>query len=41
MDILNNRDCSIDWEDVFTGRDNMEIPEFHAEMEKVMRAKWD
>jgi len=40
MDILNNRDCSIDWDDVFTGDDMAEIPDFHAEWEmRTMNGK--
>jgi len=40
LDILNNRDCSIDWEDVFVGEETLEAPDFHTEMETIMRTKY-
>ncbi|EPS45640.1 hypothetical protein H072_382 [Dactylellina haptotyla CBS 200.50] len=40
MDILNGRECWIDWEDVFVG-DNLdgEVPDFHTEFGEIMRGK--
>ncbi|KAA8894061.1 proteasome maturation factor UMP1 [Sphaerosporella brunnea] len=40
-DILENHDCSIDWEDIFTGNDNVyELPDFHTELEAKCRMNW-
>jgi len=40
-DILENRDCSIDWEDIYTGNTNVyELPEFHTELEAKCRMNW-
>ncbi|KAI5815485.1 hypothetical protein BZA77DRAFT_76584 [Pyronema omphalodes] len=40
-DILENRDCSIQWEDIYTGTDNVfDLPEFHTELETKCRMNW-
>ncbi|KAF3935564.1 hypothetical protein ABW19_dt0203057 [Dactylella cylindrospora] len=40
MDILNNRDCWIDWEDVFVGDgSDADVPDFHTEFDAIMRGK--
>jgi len=39
-DILEGRDCELDWEDVFTGEGVREMPDFHTEMEAKMRMNW-
>jgi proteasome maturation protein len=39
-DILEGRDTEIDWEDVFTGNELREVPDFHTEMEAKMRMNW-
>ncbi|KAK6515260.1 hypothetical protein TWF506_007603 [Arthrobotrys conoides] len=40
MDILNGRECWIDWEDVFVGdRLDGETPDFHTEFDAIMRGK--
>ena len=36
-DILNNRDTSCDWEDVFTGTETRQVPRTHDEMERKVR----
>jgi len=40
-DILENRDCSINWEDVYKGTDNVwETPDFHTELEAKCKMNW-
>jgi len=39
LDILNNKDCSIDWEDVFTGEGSSEVPDFHTEMDAQVQGR--
>ncbi|KAF2431071.1 proteasome maturation factor UMP1 [Tothia fuscella] len=39
-DILNGRDAEVGWEDVFTGGEMMDLPDFHSEMEGRMRMNW-
>ncbi|KAJ5058764.1 integral membrane protein DUF92-domain-containing protein [Bipolaris maydis] len=39
-DILQGRDCEIGWEDVFTGNELREVPDFHTEIEKKMKMNW-
>lgn len=36
-DILNGRDTSCDWEDVFTGQESRQVPGMHDEMERKVR----
>jgi len=36
-DILMGRDCSIEWEDVFTGAEMRSLPGFHEEVESKVR----
>ena len=39
--ILEGRDCELDWEDVYQGEVGMGMGlEFHAEMERNLRIKW-
>ncbi|KAF1943230.1 UMP1-domain-containing protein [Clathrospora elynae] len=38
--ILQGRDCEIGWEDVFTGNELREVPDFHTEMENKMKMNW-
>ncbi|KAL7272234.1 hypothetical protein RUND412_004962 [Rhizina undulata] len=41
LDILKNRDTTIEWEDVFKGTENIyELPDFHSEMEAKLRMNW-
>ncbi|KAF8421242.1 proteasome maturation factor UMP1-domain-containing protein [Tirmania nivea] len=40
LDILRNKDCTIEWEDVFTDSERDNIPSFHDEMETKLRMKW-
>ncbi|KAH8628890.1 UMP1-domain-containing protein [Alternaria alternata] len=39
-DILQGRDCEIGWEDVFTGSELREVPDFHTEIEHKMKMNW-
>ncbi|TKA65238.1 hypothetical protein B0A49_07957 [Cryomyces minteri] len=39
-DVLAGRDCEIGWEDVFTGDETREVPDFHTEMEARFRMNW-
>ncbi|EFQ89695.1 hypothetical protein CFE70_002199 [Pyrenophora teres f. teres 0-1] len=39
-DILQGRDCEIGWEDVFTGNELREVPDFHTEIENKMKMNW-
>jgi proteasome maturation protein len=39
-DILSGRDSEIGWEDIFSGNELREIPDFHTEMEARMRMNW-
>ncbi|OAK98803.1 UMP1-domain-containing protein [Phaeosphaeriaceae sp. SRC1lsM3a] len=39
-DILEGRDTEIGWEDVFTGNELREIPDFHSEIEAKMKMNW-
>ena len=39
-DILSGRDCEIGWEDVFTGEEMREAPDFHSEMERGFGMGW-
>ncbi|KAF2733150.1 proteasome maturation factor UMP1 [Polyplosphaeria fusca] len=39
-DILEGRDCEVGWEDVFTGNELREVPDFHTEMEGRMKMNW-
>ncbi|KAF2239928.1 UMP1-domain-containing protein [Viridothelium virens] len=39
-DVLRGRDCEVDWEDVFTGDEGREVPDFHTEMEARMKLNW-
>ncbi|KAF2447768.1 proteasome maturation factor UMP1 [Karstenula rhodostoma CBS 690.94] len=39
-DILEGRDCEVGWEDVFTGSELREVPDFHTEMETKMKMNW-
>ncbi|KAH5594902.1 hypothetical protein HBI24_001630 [Parastagonospora nodorum] len=39
-DILEGRDTEIGWEDVFTGNELREAPDFHSEMEAKLRMNW-
>ncbi|TGZ84409.1 proteasome maturation factor UMP1 [Ascodesmis nigricans] len=40
-DILEGKDTTIEWEDVFKGTDNVyELPDFHSELETRCRMKW-
>ncbi|KAI9667945.1 MAG: hypothetical protein M1821_000765 [Bathelium mastoideum] len=39
-DVLMGRDAEVDWEDVFTGDEGREVPDFHTEMEGRMRMNW-
>ncbi|KAH9870524.1 hypothetical protein IAQ61_006000 [Plenodomus lingam] len=39
-DILEGRDCEIGWEDVFTGNELREVPDFHTEIEHKMKMNW-
>ncbi|KAH8731039.1 integral membrane protein DUF92-domain-containing protein [Phaeosphaeriaceae sp. PMI808] len=39
-DILEGRDTEIGWEDVFTGNELRETPDFHSEMEAKMKMNW-
>lgn len=39
-DILSGRDMELDWQDVFTGEDYRDVPDFHTEMEARMKMNW-
>lgn len=39
-DILSNRDCELDWEDVYRGDELRPAPDFHSEMEARFRMMW-
>ncbi|KAL5116527.1 hypothetical protein ACEQ8H_005523 [Pleosporales sp. CAS-2024a] len=39
-DILEGRDTEIGWEDVFTGNELREAPDFHTEMEAKLKMNW-
>ncbi|KAH6860814.1 integral membrane protein DUF92-domain-containing protein [Alternaria rosae] len=39
-DILQGRDTEIGWEDVFTGNELREVPNFHTEIEHKMKMNW-
>ncbi|KAF2745535.1 UMP1-domain-containing protein [Sporormia fimetaria CBS 119925] len=39
-DILEGRDTEIGWEDVFTGNEMRDMPDFHTEMEAKMKMNW-
>ncbi|KAF2018616.1 UMP1-domain-containing protein [Aaosphaeria arxii CBS 175.79] len=39
-DILEGRDAEIGWEDVFTGQEMRQVPDFHTEMEGRLRMNW-
>ncbi|KAF1840759.1 UMP1-domain-containing protein [Cucurbitaria berberidis CBS 394.84] len=39
-DILEGRDCEVGWEDVFTGNELREVPDFHTEIEHKMKMNW-
>ena len=39
-DILAGRDCEIGWEDVFTGNESRDVPDFHTEIEARLRMNW-
>jgi proteasome maturation protein len=39
-DILQGRDTEIGWEDVFTGSELREVPDFHTEIENKMKMNW-
>ncbi|KAI4707749.1 hypothetical protein J4E89_007377 [Alternaria sp. Ai002NY15] len=39
-DILQGRDTEIGWEDVFTGNELREVPDFHTEIEHKMKMNW-
>ncbi|EGP84541.1 unnamed protein product [Zymoseptoria tritici ST99CH_1A5] len=39
-DILSGRDTEMGWEDVFTGEEMREMPDFHTEMEGRFRMNW-
>ncbi|KAJ4352890.1 hypothetical protein N0V95_003865 [Ascochyta clinopodiicola] len=39
-DILEGRDCEIGWEDVYTGSELRQIPDFHSEIESKMKMNW-
>ncbi|KAI9713471.1 MAG: hypothetical protein M1820_000853 [Bogoriella megaspora] len=39
-DVLRGRDTEVEWEDVFTGEETREVPDFHSEMEGRMRMNW-
>ncbi|KAG9206051.1 hypothetical protein B5807_09744 [Epicoccum nigrum] len=39
-DILEGRDCEIGWEDVFTGSELRQVPDFHTEIEHKMKMNW-
>ncbi|KAF9695903.1 hypothetical protein EKO04_005897 [Ascochyta lentis] len=39
-DILEGRDCEIGWEDVYTGSELRQIPDFHTEIESKMKMNW-
>ncbi|KNG51496.1 UMP1-domain-containing protein [Stemphylium lycopersici] len=39
-DILQGRDCEIGWEDVFTGNELRQVPDFHTEIESKMKMNW-
>ncbi|KAL0639714.1 hypothetical protein Q9L58_001281 [Maublancomyces gigas] len=41
LDILNGKDATIEWEDIYKGNDNTEeLPGFHAEMESKLKMNW-
>jgi len=41
LDILEGKDTTIEWEDVFKGNDNVfEMPDFHTELEAKCRMNW-
>lgn len=39
-DILSGRDAEIGWEDVFSGEEMGEVPDFHTEMEMRFGMGW-
>jgi proteasome maturation protein len=39
-DILAGRDTELDWEDVFTGEETRDLPDFHVEMEGRFGMGW-
>ncbi|KAF1915118.1 integral membrane protein DUF92-domain-containing protein [Ampelomyces quisqualis] len=39
-DILEGRDTEIGWEDVFTGNELRQAPDFHSEIESKLRMNW-
>ncbi|KAF2401168.1 proteasome maturation factor UMP1 [Trichodelitschia bisporula] len=39
-DVLNGREAEIAWEDVFTGDELREVPDFHSEVEARMKMNW-
>jgi len=39
-DVLAGRDCEIDWEDVFVGREGEAEGDFHGEMEARCNMNW-
>ena len=39
-DILSGRDTEIGWEDVFTGDEMRDQPDFHTEMERRFGMNW-
>ncbi|KAF8463494.1 proteasome maturation factor UMP1-domain-containing protein [Kalaharituber pfeilii] len=39
LDILKNKDWTLDWDDIFTDCDR-DMPSFHDEMETRLRMKW-
>jgi len=39
-DVLAGRDWECGWEDVFTGTEMRDLPDFHTEMERRLRMNW-
>ncbi|KAL1303588.1 hypothetical protein AAFC00_006953 [Neodothiora populina] len=39
-DVLAGRETEIQWEDVYTGMEAREVPDFHSEMEARLRMNW-
>lgn len=39
-DILAGRDAEMDWEDVYSGEELRDMPDFHTEMERRFGMNW-